>query len=214
VKPIDERNCLKDKKSIMNAWMKEIKDNSIVFDFKKARKEKLFTAMSELQVKGIEAILHECQKHAVTLKTQIAYILATAYHEGYDYDGKSTGKVQRIVPIKEKGSEAYLQSKSYYPFIGRGYVQITWLENYKKYQKIIRKEFGVDIIMNPDELLRVDIAAFVIVHGLKYGMFTGKKLSDYITSYKTDFPNARRVVNWTDKAELISRYAMSFLKCF
>lgn len=197
----------------MSAWMTHINENRPTFNYIRARKEGLFGAMSELQVQGIEAILDECQKHGITLKAQIAYILATAYHEGYDYDGKSTGRKQRLVPIKEKGSEAYLQSKEYYPFIGHGYVQITWLKNYKKYQPIIREKFGVDIIMKPGALLRVDIAAFVLVHGMKYGMFTGRKLSDYITSYRADFPNARRIVNYTDKAELIAGYAMKFLKC-
>lgn len=193
--------------------MTEMKENAPKFNFVQARKEGLFSKIYQLQVEGIETILIECQKHGITLKSQIAYILATAYHEGYDYDGKSTGRKQRLVPIKEKGSEAYLQSKEYYPFIGRGYVQITWLDNYKKYQPIIREKFGVDIIIEPDALLRVDIAAFVLVHGMKYGIFTGKKLSDYITSYRADFPNARRIVNYTDKAELIAGYAMKFLKC-
>lgn len=197
----------------MTAWMTEMKENAPKFNFVQARKEGLFSKIYQLQVEGIETILIECQKHGITLKSQIAYILATAYHEGYDYDGKSTGRKQRLVPIKEKGSEAYLQSKEYYPFIGRGYVQITWLDNYKKYQPIIREKFGVDIIIEPDALLRVDIAAFVLVHGMKYGIFTGKKLSDYITSYRADFPNARRIVNYTDKAELIAGYAMKFLKC-
>src|SRR5690606_24137066 len=77
----------------------------------------------------------------------------------------------------------------------------------------IKSIFSVNIMKNPESLLRVDIAAFVAVDGMKYGRFTGKKLSDYITTYKTDFPNARRIINGTDKAELIAGYASKFLQC-
>jgi len=197
----------------MSAWLKNINVNRPTFDYIRARKEGLFGAMSQLQVDSIEAILNECRNQAITLKTQIAYILATAYLEAFDYDGKSTGRIQRLVPIREKGSVAYLKSKVYYPFIGYGYVQITWLENYKKLQPIILEKFGVDILKCPEALLRIDVAAFVIVYGMKYGVFTKKKLSDFITSHRADFPKARAIVNGNDKAELIAGYAMKFLKC-
>jgi hypothetical protein len=45
------------------------------------------------------------------------------------------------------------------------------------------------------------------MHG---GLFTGKKLSDYITASKTDYVNARKIINGTDKAALIAGYAKQF----
>jgi len=153
--------------------------------------------LTPIQVDSIKSILSEIKTQEITDPKQIAYILATAYHES------------RFKPIIEMGGQAYLKSKPYYPHYGRGFVQITWLRNYKKMQKIIEKTgrfVGVDIIKNPSDLLKIDVAAFVLVYGMKHGIFTGKKLSDY-----EDFFNMRRIVNATDKAALIASYAQKFI---
>jgi hypothetical protein len=42
------------------------------------------------------------------------------------------------------------------------------------------------------------------------GLFTGKKLSDYIGPGKCDYVAARRIINGTDRARLIAGYARSF----
>ncbi len=42
------------------------------------------------------------------------------------------------------------------------------------------------------------------------GTFTGKKLSDYITSLSVDYEGARRIINGTDKKKVISQYAKEF----
>lgn len=183
------------------------------FNFDAGRKELFTKGYTQLQVDSINAIMAECVRQGVKLKTQVAYIFATAYHEGNDFDGKSTGKIQALVPIVEKGSDTYLKSKPYWPYIGMGFVQLTWLNNYKKFQPLIKQRFGVDIISNPKLLLRVDISAFVLVYGMINGTFTARKLSNYIHSGKTDFPEARRVVNGTDRAEHIAGIATKFLKC-
>uniref|UniRef100_A0AC34G9W9 Uncharacterized protein n=1 Tax=Panagrolaimus sp. ES5 TaxID=591445 RepID=A0AC34G9W9_9BILA len=47
---------------------------------------------------------------------------------------------------------------------------------------------------------------------MQEGWFTGKKLSDYITLQKSDFRNARRIVNLMDKADLIAGYARDYDK--
>jgi len=95
------------------------------FNFDAGRKELFTKGYTQLQVDSINAIMAECVRQGVKLKTQVAYILATAYHEGNDYDGKSTGKMQALVPIVEKGSDRYLKSKPYWPYIGMGFVQLT-----------------------------------------------------------------------------------------
>ena len=182
------------------------------FNFDNARKDLFKSGYTQLQVDSINAIIKEAVDHGVKSKNQLAYILATAYHEAFDFDGKTTGKIQRLVPIKEKGSMAYLKAKKYYPYIGYGFVQLTWEANFRKYAPKVQSKFGVDIMKTPDLLLRIDIASFVIVEGMLVGGFTGKKLSDYITNTKTDFVGARRIVNSLDKASLIAGYANQFLK--
>ena len=56
-----------------------------------------------------------------------------------------------------------------YKYRGRGYIQITGKNNYKAYSKVA----GVDLITNPDALLKPDIAAKVAAEFIKRN--SGKK---------------------------------------
>lgn len=71
---------------------------------------------------------------------------------------------------------------------------------------------GVDLVNNPDKALDPEIALFILVYGCKEGSFTGKAIEDYITEYRTDFYNARRVINGIDKAQDIANLAHKWLK--
>jgi hypothetical protein len=130
------------------------------------------------------------------LRNQLAYILATAYHE----------TAHTMKPIREYGGETYLKKKSYYPYVGMGYVQLTWKHNYEK----ASKKLGVDFVANPKLLLTPVYAAPILVLGMLEGWFTGKKLSGYVTLQKSDFVGARRIVNGTDKDSLIAEYAKRY----
>lgn len=59
---------------------------------------------------------------------------------------------------------------------------------------------GIDLVNNPDRASEKQIAAKTTITGMKYGMFTGKRLDDYINETGTDFYNARQIVNRLDKA--------------
>lgn len=137
------------------------------------------------------------RKHGL-LRNEMAYVLATAYHE----------TAHTMKPVREYGGEKYLRSKKYYPYVGMGYVQLTWKENYEK----ASRKLGVDFVSNPKLLLEPKYSAEIIVVGMKEGWFTGKKLSDYITLNRSDFEGARRIVNGTDRAALIAGYARSYDK--
>lgn len=141
-------------------------------------------------------IISECFNQGITNQNQIKYVLATVEHE--------TNKT--FMPVRE----AYWLSAGwrqrnlrYYPYYGRGFVQITWEENYARFGKLL----GVDLVKTPDLALELENALFILVHGMKYGLFTGKKLSDYITKKKIDFRGARRIVNGMDRAKKIGRLA-------
>ena len=147
-----------------------------------------------------KAIIWECRNQGLKLKTQIAYVLATV-----DWETAHTFK-----PVKESFwmSEGWRRRNlRYYPYYGRGFVQLTWKGNYKKYSKIL----GVDMVKNPKIAMRPNVALFILVHGFKTGAFTGKKLSKYINENKTDFRNARRCINGTDKSKKIAKIAERYL---
>lgn len=193
----------------------------VIFDnFKKA---KLFPKYSQLQVDSINAVLQECEWQQVTDKRQIAYIFATGYHEAFDFTGKATGTKQRFVPIIELGGETYLKKKKYWPYVGYGLVQLTWPENYQKMQKEIAKSGrfpGIDIVKNPKQALLPNVAAFIIVFGMKNGSFCVDKktkkplsLSTYFNKTTTDYVGARRIINPDKNGKLIEGYALRFLSC-
>lgn len=134
------------------------------------------------------AIAAMCIHLGIGLRDQIAYVLATTKWESWH-----TFKAIREAPKK---SEAWRQKNfKYYPYYGRGYVQLTWKSNYTDYYHIMREP----LVAQPDLALRSEIALFVLVHGCKTGTFTGRKIEDYIDHSGTDFKNARRVINGLDK---------------
>jgi len=149
----------------------------------------------------IDAIKRQCRALDIGLNTQIAYVLATVKWE--------TNKT--FQPVREaywKSEEWRKENLKYYPYYGRGYVQLTWENNYSNYADIL----GVDLVGNPDIAMQPEIALYVLVHGFQIGSFTGRKITDYIYEEKTDFINARRCINGLDKSDEIATIAEDFLK--
>jgi hypothetical protein len=133
------------------------------------------------------------------LRNQLAYMLATAKWE--------TAHTMR--PVRE----AYWLSEDwrrknlrYWPWYGRGYVQLTWEDNYKR----AGNELGLDLTTDPDVVMEPGIAAEILVAGAMAGWFTGAAIPDYITLQKSDFVNARRVINRMDKAQEIAALARDY----
>jgi len=148
----------------------------------------------------IEAIKWECINQGLKLDTQIAYVIATAMWE----------TANTLKPVKEaywKSERWRKRNLRYYPYYGRGFVQLTWKYNYKKYSKIL----GVDLVRYPKIAMRPNVALFILVHGFKTGAFTGRKLKRYINKDKTDFINARRCINGRDRARKIAKIAKRVL---
>lgn len=157
----------------------------------------------------IEFLIQELHKYGIELP-HAAYILATVKLE----------TAHTYLPLREYGrgrGRSYgnpdpITGKTYY---GRGYVQLTWKYNYER----ASKELGVDFVNDPDKVMEPLHAVRILIEGMMEGWFTGKDLEDYIDlideSDREDFLeywNARRVVNGTDKANLIAQYAESFEK--
>jgi hypothetical protein len=148
----------------------------------------------------IQAIAGECQAQGIGLKPQVAYVVATVEWE----------TARTFQPVREAfwKSEAWRRENlRYYPYYGRGFVQLTWQRNYATYAHIL----GVDLVKNPDKAMDPAIAKFILVHGFKTGAFTGRKISDYVNDHKSDFVNARRCINGVDHAADIARLAETYL---
>ena len=169
-------------------------------------------SITQSQVDGINAILDEWEKQALTDLRWLAYMLATSYHE--------TGHT--MLPITEYGAVSYFDKYDVgtkigralgntekgdgYRFRGRGYVQLTGRANYVK----ASHELSVDLIRDPEKALDKTVAAQIMFRGMIEGWFTGKKLSDYFSAGKTDWVEARRIINGTDRATMIGGYAQDF----
>ena len=136
-----------------------------------------------------KAVANEASHQGVTVRNQICYIMATIQHE-------TAGTYK---PIAEYGGK----NRRYAPYYGRGFVQLTWKFNYEKYSELLNRDF----VNHPDQVMDPAVSLFIIVHGMKNGIFTGKKLSDYISASHVDFENARRIINGMDRANLIAGYA-------
>ena len=151
--------------------------------------------MTDLTIGDTGLIIDECKVRGV-LRNQCAYVLATTFWE----------TARTMKPVREYGSEAYLKKKRYYPYVGMGYVQLTWEVNYKR----AADELGVDFLADPRKLLEAEHAVRTLVNGMVEGWFTGKRLSDYITLQKSDFLNARRIINGTDRNDEIAAIAEDY----
>ena len=172
----------------------------------------LFKRLSQSQVDGLNFLLDAFEQDGGLSVQEMAYMLATAYHE----------TAATMLPIEEYGKgrgRKYGQNididGSRYKglphiYYGRGYVQLTWLTNYKR----AGDKICVDLVNHPELALNPTYAAQIMIAGMREGWFTGKKLSDYIKAGKVDYVGARRIINGTDKAQLIAGYAKQLESAF
>jgi putative chitinase len=164
------------------------------------------------QVKGLQTVC-SAAKAADWPIAFTAYALATACHE----------TAYTMQPVRE----AYWLSENwrrnnlrYYPFYGRGYVQLTWKDNYAKADRELnlsgRLTGDLELALDPD------IAARIMVRGMQEGWFaadrTGKRhtLARHLpangAASVAQMTSARRIINGTDKNDKIAAEAMKFQK--
>ena len=115
----------------------------------------------------------------------LAYMLATVYHEC----------ATRMWPVTEYGTQEYLESREYWPFVGRGFVQLTWQENYDRASAILGLIDDRDLVAHPDLALDSLIAARVMFRGMAEGWFTSAKLGNYFNEEDDNPIEARAIIN-------------------
>jgi hypothetical protein len=135
-----------------------------------------------------------------------AYVLATVFHETN----------MTFLPVVEAYWLSEIWRKKnlrYYPWHGRGFVQLTWKSNYVK----MSTEVGEDLVGDPNAAMDPGIAYEILVVGMVKGLFTGYGLGDFWCDYVDDdggsyfnYVDARKIVNGTDKKYRIAQYARAF----
>ena len=171
----------------------------------------LFKSFSQGQVDGLNVFLdwYDTTNPPIPDRYHIdermlAYIFATTYHE-------TAATMQPIAEYGKGSGKPYGQPAGPYgqKYYGRGYVQLTWYDNYKRQDSKLK--LNDRLVKNADLALDPEIAKQVIVLGMADGDFTGKKLGQFFTDTVTDWYNARTIVNGHDRASDIATYAEKFL---
>lgn len=159
--------------------------------------------MTTSQEDGHSVLIGEYFKRKWTDLRWLAYLLGTAYHETartmqpIDEFGKGAGKPYGVKDPKT--------GQVYY---GRGYVQLTWKTNYEKFAK----RLDLDIVSHPELVKVPEIAAAIAFEGMQHGLFTGVGLPRYFNAERTDWLNARKVINAMDRAEVVAEYAQQYYR--
>ena len=185
-----------------------------------------FGGFTQSQVDGFNEIMAAINANQSAKNPLFAaYILATVWHETAktmqsvaEYGKGKTRKYGQWFTnskgqkygIRNSKGAVYLQSEYPHLYYGRGYCQLTWLDNYIKLGKMI----NVDLANNPDLALEPKNAANILIAGMLTGAFTGMSLSRCIKTGETqEFVNARKIINGTDRDKLVAGYAVKFLDC-
>lgn len=198
-----------------------------------------FNSLTPQQVNGLNFILDSAEKDRFLLHIEwFAYMLATTKLETahtfqpiHEYGGRnyfirrygSQTKVGRGLGNDTPEEGAY--------YAGRGDVQLTGESNYEKAEEALRKQYPELIadfeqrtgkvfdltvgdqpndLNDPNNAQDPAIAYAIMSFGMRTGMFTGRKLSDYLGEGRREYKNARKIINGTDHDELIAGVAREF----
>lgn len=171
-------------------------------------------SLSQPQVDSLNAIFEAWVETDSKDTDLLAYSLATAYHEvgrslqpiqeNLNYTAKRITEVwptrfktiaaaqpfannpQKLANNVYGGRLGNTGANDGWLYRGRGFPQITGKVNYKKFADLL----NIDLVKNPDLAMQPKTAAKILILGIRNGLFTGKKLSDY-----NSFVNARPTVN-------------------
>ena len=184
-------------------------DNPQAF-FDAVRASRLFgNGLKPDEVSGLETVCSVAKEAGWPLAFT-AYALATAAHE----TAYTMQPVREAFWLNENWRRTHLR---YYPFYGRGYVQLTWEDNYKKADREL--DLKGRLTANLDLALDPDIAARIMSRGMQEGWFAGDNkgrhtLTRYLPSNgaasMAQMTSARRIINGTDQDEKIAREAIMF----
>lgn len=189
-------------------------DRKIFFD---SVRSSLFSgSLSQQQVDGMNFKLDVWDEQPLSEDLRfLAYPFATSYHE--------TG--QRMWPVREGFKETDAEARAYVKaqgyayavpdpttgevYYGRGDIQTTWADNYKKVTKELGLSGDDDLYWHPEQALDASISALSLYRGMAEGWYRassdGKRqtLARYFNATTDDPYGAREIVNG-DKSKVPS----------
>lgn len=193
------------------------------YDFLRSNKM-LGPSISAPEFDGCDKIIRACAKAGWGV-SWTAYALATTYHE----------TAHTMQPVKEIGGTSYftrmydiqgnrpakarelgnLTPGDGAKYAGRGYVQLTGKTNYTKATAKLRAlGYDVDLVADPDWAMEPEIAAAILVLGMREGWFTGRDIDDDLPASGpaglNQFIASRDIINGRDKQAEIAAYAVDF----
>ena len=183
------------------------------FFFDTVRQRLFGGKLSQSQVEGMTAILDYWEENWAGKDDRwLAYAFGTVFWE----------TDQKMQPITEYGKDSYFnkyegrrdlgntEKGDGLKFKGRGFVQITGRRNYA----LVGRIHGVDFISNPEKVLELDNAVWIMFYGMYQGIFTGVGFEMFFThsnlSKREDWVGARKIINGKDKANQIADIAKKF----
>jgi hypothetical protein len=173
------------------------------------------------QTNGLSALLSFMEQDAhVTDLRWFAYMLATVKHEcanryqpirefGCDDNRnpvctplpgnpRTYGNPVRCPNLQLVPSRPCPAGRQTHTYYGRGYVQLTRQGNYGRLGAALGR--GNDFVHRPDDVLDPNTSYQIMSLGMRDGMFTGRRLSDFINSTRLDYTGARAIINPNDLA--------------
>ena len=162
--------------------------------------------LNELQVEGMTRIVDYARENEYD-RGETAFMLGQIFHETAQWmqplregarrygpnNYTDQQAINAVTAIYNKGIirtnyalPAGPYGQSYY---GRGLIQITWYDNYLKFENIL----GKPLVKNPDLALDWKIALDIAFIGCRDGVFRSKSMDDY--TFPEQFEAARNIVN-------------------
>lgn len=166
-------------------------DRKIYFDY--VRERPFGGSLTQGQVDGQNFILDQWEKNPLSPDLRhLAYCFATTKHE----------TASSMLPIEEYGKGKGMKYGVEDPagsgnvFYGRGFVQLTWADNYKKATEKLFLGGEDDLYKYPDRALDGMIAAEIMFQGMWEGWFrSGHSLPKYFSATVNDPFTAREIIN-------------------
>lgn len=191
-------------------------------EFFERYRDSFVPSLTRSQADGYDAIFDYFEYLKLKDQRWLAYILATAYHE--------TG--QRMVPVREGFSstdeeaiqtvtqlyaQGHIRQNYAVPhengnsYFGRGLVQVTWAENYKKLGRVLG--MGNRLYDNPSLALDLEMSVKILLKGMIDSLFNRVGLVHFFNATTTEWVKARKIVSGMDEADVVAGYAHQFYAC-